>query len=77
VAVIDYVASLNEIRFQGMIRAPSAVYRNFEHFVMIFLLSPGMLQSVRRHSARVLKVSVNGMLEIRPVICLLLKLNRN
>jgi len=33
-AVIDYGASLNESRFQGMIRIPSAVYRNFEHIVM-------------------------------------------
>jgi len=38
VAVIDYVASLNEIRFQGMIRIPSAMYRNFEHSVMIFFI---------------------------------------
>jgi len=36
-----------------------------------------MLQSVRGHSAVVLRVTVNGMQEIHPVIYLLLKLNHN
>jgi len=36
-----------------------------------------MLQSVRRHSAIVLTVTVNGMQEIYPVIYLLLKFNHN
>ena len=42
-----------------------------------FLISPRMLQSVRRHSAIVLTVTVNGMQETHPVIYLLLKLNHN
>jgi len=36
-----------------------------------------MLQSVRRHLAIVLTVTVNGMHQIHPVIYLLLKLNHN
>jgi len=40
-----------------------------------FLLSPRMLQSVRRHSAVVLTVTINGMQEIHPVIHLLFKRN--
>jgi hypothetical protein len=38
----------------------------------IFLFSPRMLQSVRRHSPIVLTVTVNGMQQIIPVIYLLL-----
>jgi len=41
------------------------------------LLSPKMSQSVRRHSAIVLTVTVNGLKEIHPVIYLLFKLNHN
>jgi hypothetical protein len=33
-AAVDYMASLKEIRFQVMIRIPSALYWNFEHIVM-------------------------------------------
>ena len=40
---------------------------------VFFLLSPRMLQSVRRHSAIVLTVTINGMQEIHPVIHLLFK----
>ena len=45
--------------------------------LVFFLLSPRILQSVRRHSAIVLTVSVNGVQQIYPVIYLLLKLNHN
>jgi len=41
------------------------------------LLSPRMLQSVRRHSAVVLTVNTNGMQQLHAVIYLLLKLNHN
>jgi hypothetical protein len=33
-SVIDYAASLKEIRFQGMISIPSALYWNFEHIMI-------------------------------------------
>ena len=45
--------------------------------VTFLKLSPRMLQSVRRHSAIVLTVTVNSMQEIHPVIYLLLKLNHS
>jgi len=44
---------------------------------IFFKLSPRLLQSVRKHSAIVLPVAVNGMQQIHPVIYLLLELNRN
>jgi hypothetical protein len=43
----------------------------------LFVLSPRMLQFVRRHSAFVLTFTINGMQEIHPVMCLLFKLNHN
>jgi len=43
----------------------------------IFFISPKLLQPVRRYSALVLTVTVNGMLQIHPVIYLLFKLNNN
>ena len=43
----------------------------------IFLLCPRMLQSVQRHSAIVLTVTVNGMQQIHPVIYLLLTVTVN
>jgi len=44
--------------------------------VLLLLLSSRMLQSVRRHSAITLIVTINGIQEIHPVIRLLFKRSR-
>jgi len=45
--------------------------------ILYYILSPKTLQSVRRRSAILLTVTVNGVKEIHPLIYLLFKLNHS
>jgi len=78
------VKSLTSVLTHGHLHPTSVSVGHLISFItafytdrIFFLLSPRMLQSVRRHSAIVLTDTVNGMQEIHPVIYLLLKLNYN